>query len=62
MKKPCKTIYPNMFKFGDSVITHDNKIGIITQVIEVMQQYFVSFPNGGMLYNFDEVKEWHGVW
>lgn len=50
------------FKFGDCVITNDGKIGIITQVHKFTKQYFVSFQEGGKLYDENEVKEWHGAW
>lgn len=48
------------FKFGDSVITSDNRIGIVIQVHEFTRQYFVSFPSGGRLYNENEITSWHG--
>lgn len=48
-----------IYKFGDIVITNDNKIGIITQVIEVMKQYVVSFPTGSMLYGFEIERKFY---
>lgn len=50
------------YKFGNIVKTHDNKIGIITQIHQFTKEYFVMFPDGGRLYNEDEVIEWHGCW
>lgn len=51
-----------LYTFGTWVITNDNHIGIITQVQENTQCYFVSFKDGGKIYNEDEVIEWHGAW
>lgn len=49
-------------KFGSIVTTKDNKIGIVTQVHQFTRQYFVTFPDGGRLYDENEVLEWHGCW
>lgn len=49
------------YKFGQSVITHDNKIGIVRQALPD-GNYFVMFPLSGMIYHESELKEWHGVW
>lgn len=50
------------YKFGDSVITLDGQIGIVTIVHQFTQEYFVAFPKGGRLFKEDELKEWHGCW
>ena len=49
------------YKFGQSVITHDNKIGIVRQALPD-GNYFVMFPLSGMIYHESELKEWHGAW
>ena len=48
------------YKYGDSVITQDGKTGIVTQVHEYTNQYFVALKNGGRLYDEDELIEWNG--
>jgi len=49
------------YKFGDWVITVDNKIGMVRQHIYA-DEYFVIFEKGGMVYKESELKEWHGAW
>ena len=43
------------------VITNDNKIGVIRQILPD-GNYFVMFPLSGMIYHESELKEWHGCW
>lgn len=50
-----------MFIYLQPVITHDNKIGVIRQILPD-NEYFVIFDKHGMIYHESELKEWHGAW
>lgn len=50
-----------MFKYGDTVITKNGKVGIITQALSD-NEYFVSFESYGMTMSENDIKEWYGCW
>ena len=50
------------YKYLDTVITKDGKVGTILQVYEHDNRYFVRFEKFGTIYHEDDITEWHGCW